>query len=101
MEPVYAEVLVGRAEVKEIFSSRKVGKVAGVRVVQGKVLRDAQAKLLRQGEIVHESRVSSLKHFKDDVAEVAAGLECGIGLDGSVDFHQGDIIEIYRKERVS
>jgi translation initiation factor IF-2 len=101
LEPTYAEVLIGRAEVRATFSSSKLGKVAGVYVTEGKVRRDAQVKLLRQNKVVHESRVSSLKRFKGDVTEVAAGLECGIGIEGFADFHVGDVIELYQKERVS
>ena len=101
LEPTYAEVLGGRAEVRAIFSASKRGKVAGVYVKEGKVWRDAKVKVLRQNEVACESRVSSLKRFKEDVTEVVAGLECGIGIEGFTDFYTGDIIEFYRKERVS
>ena len=101
LEPVYTEVLSGRAEVREVFSSSKLGKVAGSYVMQGKVSRGAQVKILRQNKVIVESKISSLKHFKEDVAEIAAGLECGIGIDRFSDFHTGDIIEIYRRDRVS
>ena len=100
LEPTYAEVLSGRAEVRAAFPRGKLGKVAGVYVMEGKVWRDAQVKLLRQNKVVCESHVSSLKRFKEDVTEVAAGLECGIGIEGFADFQPGDIIESYRKERV-
>jgi len=101
LEPTYAEVLGGRAEVRAIFSSSKRGKVAGIYVKEGKVWRDAKAKILRRNDMVCESRISSLKRFKEDVAEVAAGLECGVGVEGFNDFYIGDIIELYRRERVS
>lgn len=101
LEPAYADVLSGRAEVRAIFPSGKLGKIAGVYVIEGKISRDAQAKILRQNKVIGESRVSSLRRFKDDVAEVSAGLECGLGLAGMVDFHTGDIIEFYRRERVN
>jgi translation initiation factor IF-2 len=100
LEPTYAEVLGGRAEVRAVFPSSKVGKIAGVYVREGKVSRDAQVKILRQNKVICDSRVSSLKRFKEDAAEVSAGLECGLGIEGSVDFQTGDIIEFYRKERV-
>ena len=100
LEPTYTEVLSGRAEVRTVFSSRKLGKIAGVYVTEGKVWRDAQVKILRQNKTVGESRVSSLKRFKEDVAEVSAGLECGLGIAGNIDFQTGDIIEFYRKEIV-
>ena len=99
LEPTYAEVLSGRAEVRAVFPSSKLGKIAGVYVMEGKISRDAQVKILRQNKVICDSHVSSLKRFKDDVAEVSAGLECGLGIEGTVDFQIGDIIEFYRKER--
>jgi len=99
LEPTYAEVLSGRAEVRAVFPSSKLGKIAGVYVMEGKVWRDAQVKILRQNKVILDSRVSSLKRFKEDVAEVSAGLECGLGIEGNVDFQIGDIIESYRQER--
>ena len=100
LEPTYAEVLSGRAEVKAVFPSSKLGKIAGVYVTEGKVRRDAQVKISRQNKVICDSRVSSLKRFKEDVAEVSAGLECGLGIEGFVDFQIGDIIEFYRQERI-
>ncbi len=101
LEPTYAEVLGGRAAVRAIFPSSKLGKVAGAYVKEGKIWRDAKVKVLRQNEVVCESRISSLKRFKEDVTEVVAGLECGVGIEGFTDFYIGDIIELYRKETVS
>ena len=100
LEPIYAEVLSGRVEVRAIFPRSKLGKIAGVYVLEGKARRDAQVKVLRQNKVVCESRVASLKRFKEDVSEVSAGLECGMGIEGAVDFQIGDIIEFYKKERV-
>ncbi len=100
LEPTYTEVLSGRAEVRAVFPSSKLGKIAGVYVTEGKIWRDAQIKILRQNKTVGESRVSSLRRYKEDVAEVSAGLECGLGVEGNADFKTGDIIESYRKERV-
>jgi translation initiation factor IF-2 len=99
LEPTYTEVLGGRAEVRAIFPSSKQGKIAGVYVMEGKISRDAQVKILRKNKVIGEFRVSSLKRFKEDAAEVSAGLECGLGIEGMVDFQIGDIIEFYRKER--
>jgi len=101
LEPTYAEVLGGRAEIRAIFSSSKQGKIAGVYVKEGKLWRDAKVKILRQNEVVCESQISSLRRFKEDVTEITAGLECGTTVEGFIDFHIGDIIELYRKERVS
>ncbi|MCK5124162.1 MAG: translation initiation factor IF-2, partial [Dehalococcoidia bacterium] len=100
LEPTYAEVLSGRAEVRAVFPSGKLGKIVGVYVTEGKVWRDAQVKILHQNKVISDARVSSLKRFKEDVTEVSAGLECGLGVEGSVDFQIGDIIEFYRKERI-
>ena len=100
LEPTYGEVLGGRAEVRAVFPSSKLGKIAGVYVMEGKVWRDAQVKILRQNKVTYESRVSSLKRFKENVAEVSAGLECGLAIEGFVDFQIGDIIEFYRQERI-
>jgi len=99
LEPTYAEVLSGRAEVRAVFPRGKVGKVAGVYVTEGKAGRDSQVRILHQNKVIGESRVSSLKRFKEDVTEVSAGLECGLGIEGAVDFQIGDVIEFYRTER--
>ncbi len=101
LEPTYGEVLSGRAEVRAVFPSSKLGKIAGVYIMEGNVWRDAQVKILRRNKVICDSRVSSLKRFKEDVAEVSAGLECGLGIEGVVDFQIGDIVEFYRKERIS
>jgi len=100
LEPTYAEVLSGRAEVRAVFPRSKLGRIAGVYVVEGRILRDAQARILRHSKVVYDSRVASLKRFKDDVSEVSAGLECGLGIERFVDFQVGDIIEFYRQERI-
>ncbi|MEW6034487.1 MAG: translation initiation factor IF-2 [Chloroflexota bacterium] len=101
LEPTYAEVVEGRAEVRATFGSGKNVKVAGVHVREGKVTRGSLARVLRQGKKVHESRVASLRRFKEDVTEVNTGFECGVGVEGFSDFQVGDVIEFYRKERTS
>ncbi len=100
LEPTYAEVLSGRAEVRAIFPGGKLGKIAGVYIIEGKIWRDAQVKILHQNKVIGDSRVSSLKRFKEDVTEVTAGLECGLAIEGNLDFQIGDIIEFYRKEKI-
>jgi translation initiation factor IF-2 len=100
LEPTYGEVLSGRAEVRAVFPRGKTGKIAGIYVIEGKASRDARAKILHQNKVIGESRVSSLKRFKEDVAEVSVGLECGLGVESSVDFQVGDVIEFFRKERI-
>jgi len=99
LAPEEKEVWLGRAEVKEIFRISKVGTVAGCQVSQGKIARNARVRLVRDGAIVFDGRIASLKRFKDDAREVAEGLECGIGLDGFSDVKPGDSIEAYIVER--
>jgi len=99
LEPTYSEVIDGQAEVRVIFSSGKKTKVAGVYVTEGKVTRGASVRVLRQEQMVCESIVSSLKRFKDDVKEVAAGYEGGVGIEDFYDFQVGDILEFFRREK--
>lgn len=101
LEPTYVEVIEGHAEVRAVFPLGRKGKVAGVYVNDGRVSRNAQVRILRQGQIIHESTISSLKRFKEDAKEVATGFECGIGIEGFTEFQIGDIIELYSKERQS
>lgn len=99
LEPAFVEIIEGRVEVIAVFAVSKVGKVAGVRVSQGKASRDARVRVLRQSKKLADSEVSSLKRFKDDVKECATGLECGVGLKDFNDFLVGDILEFYRMQR--
>ncbi len=100
LEPIYKEVVQGRAEVREIFKVPKVGTIAGSYVTDGKIARTAALRLLRDGVVVYDGKLGSLKRFKDDAREVAAGFECGIGIEGFNDIHVGDVIEAYVKEQV-
>lgn len=100
LDPDYKEIIVGRAEVRDVFSVPKVGNVAGVYVTSGNINRNAQARLLRDGVVIFEGDISSLKRFKDDVKEVAEGYECGIGLENFDDIKVGDEIEIYDYEEI-
>jgi translation initiation factor IF-2 len=99
LEPHYVEVIEGRAEVRAIFPSGKKEKVAGVAVTEGKVSRGASVRVRRGEEIVYESVTESLRRFKDDVTEVTAGYECGVGIKDFNDFEIGDILEFFSKER--
>lgn len=102
LEPKYEEVVIGHAEVRATFDIPRKGKVAGLYVSDGRVTRDALARITRdEGEVIYEGQVSSLKRFAEDVKEVNAGYECGLGLEGFEDFEEGDIIEFYRKEKAS
>jgi translation initiation factor IF-2 len=78
----------------------KVGAIAGSYVTDGKIARTAALRLLRDGVVVYEGRIASLRRFKDDAKEVAAGFECGIGIEGFNDIHTGDVIEAYVKEQI-
>jgi translation initiation factor IF-2 len=99
LEPIYVDVIEGHAEVRAVFSSSKRGKVVGVYVQNGKVSRSALCRILRHEQIVYKSSLSSLRRFKDDVKQVEAGFECGVGIEGFDQFEVGDIIELYRKEK--
>jgi len=98
LEPTYVEVVEGHGEVRAIFPVRG-GTAAGLYVTDGKITRGALARIMRHGESIFESSISSLRRFKDDVREVSTGFECGVGIEGYSGFEIGDIIEFYRKER--
>ena len=100
LEPTYVDVIAGRAEVRVVFDGGPQGKIAGVYVRDGRMWRGAQAKILRGTKVLFESRVSSLRRFKEDVTEVSSGFECGVGIENFGDFSVGDIIELYQKQRV-
>jgi translation initiation factor IF-2 len=95
------EKFLGRAEVRQTFTVPKVGTIAGSAVVDGKILRGANVRLLRDSRIVYEGKMSSLKRFKDDAKEVAQGYECGIGLENYNDLKPGDLIEAYQIELIA
>jgi translation initiation factor IF-2 len=98
MEPVFVDVHDGFAEVRAMFKV-KGGKISGCMVTDGLIRRNSLARVLRGGVLTHESKVSSLRRFKDDVREVANGLECGIGVEGFDAFEEGDIIEAFHTEQ--
>jgi len=98
MEPVMAEVTDGHAEVRAVFRVRG-GRIAGCMVTDGLVRRNSLVRVLRGGEMLHESRVSSLRRFQEDVREVTAGLECGIGVEKFDAFKEGDVIEAFHVEQ--
>jgi len=100
LDPVYEDMVIGHASIRAVFRLPQRRSVAGCYVSNGVVARNALARVTRAGDTIYEGRVSSLKHFKDDVSELKAGFECGIGLDGFHGFEEGDVIEMYRKERV-
>ncbi|MBM4462258.1 MAG: translation initiation factor IF-2 [Chloroflexi bacterium] len=99
-EPSYAETIQGHAEVRAVFSASKIGKAAGVYVTDGRLQRDDSVRVLRQGEVIYEGTISSLRRVKEDMKEVLAGFEAGVGIGGFKQFQEGDIIEAYRMEKV-
>jgi translation initiation factor IF-2 len=99
LEPTYVEVIDGRATVQAVFSAGKGARVAGVMVNEGKITRNASVRVRRGKQVLADSTVGSLKRFKDDVKEVAAGYECGVGIKDFNDFQVGDVLEFYRMER--
>ncbi|HKJ25205.1 MAG TPA: translation initiation factor IF-2 [Myxococcota bacterium] len=98
LPPRREEKFLGRAEVRETFTVPKVGTIAGCYVPEGKIERNAQCRLVRDGVVVHEGKLASLRRFKDDVREVQTGFECGIGIDGYNDVKIGDVIEAFKIE---
>jgi translation initiation factor IF-2 len=100
LAPTLRESMLGNAQILEIFTVSKVGKVAGCRVTDGKVERGANVRLIRDNVVLHEGKLSQLKHFKDDAREVHAGQECGMAFENYQDMRIGDTIECYRVETV-
>jgi len=95
LDPEFEEKVVGTAEVRQIFKVSKVGTIAGCYVTEGKVVRDGSVRLIRDGVVIHEGKLDTLKRFKDDVREVAQGYECGMTLQNYNDIKEGDLIEVY------
>jgi len=100
LAPEFEEVVTGDAEVREIFSVPRVGKIAGCYVLNGVITRNSKVRFLRDGTIIWKGAVSSLRRFKDDVREVATGFECGIGLTDFQDLKPGDIIETFEEREI-
>ena len=98
--PVYKEVALGTAEVRNTFKVSGVGTIAGAYVKDGKITRSAQVRVVRGGIVLHDGKIASLKRFKDDVKEVASGYECGIGIENYNDIREGDMIEAYTMEQI-
>lgn len=101
LAPKYQEKLLGHAEVRQTIHVPNVGMIAGSYVQDGKVTRSAGIRVVRDGVVIFEDKISSLRRFKDDVKEVAEGYECGIGLERFNDIKVGDILEAYTMEEVT
>ena len=100
LEAELSEKKLGAAEIRQVFSMGKNRAVAGCMVTEGTINRNRKARLLRNGEVIHESKIDTLKRFKDDVKEVRAGYECGINVDGYDDYEEGDVIECFEVEEI-
>jgi translation initiation factor IF-2 len=101
LKPEERETELGRAEVRALFRVPRVGTVAGCYVLQGKIVRGAQARVVREGVVIYDGRIASLRRFKEDVREVAEGYECGIGIENFNDVKEGDVIEAYEVREVA
>jgi len=101
LKPIMKEVILGQAEVREVFKVSRLGNIAGSYVTEGKITRNAMIRVIRDGTVVHDNgKIDSLKRFKDDVKEVLTGYECGILLENFNDLNEGDIIEAYTMKQV-
>ena len=100
LEPDQVERSLGEAEVLELFKASRVGTIAGSRVNEGRITRDAEVRLVRDGTVVWTGKIGSLRRFKDDVREVEQGQECGITLDGFADVKVGDMLEAFETQQV-
>ena len=98
LEPVYTESVVGRAEIREIFPSRRGINIAGCRVTEGRITRGGAVRVLRDGAVLQDSVIASLRHFREEVNEITVGLDCGVVIQDYNDFQEGDILEVVRQE---
>ncbi len=100
LSPKFRESVIGHAEIREIFKVSGVGAIAGCYVTDGKIVRHCSVRIVREGIVIHEGMLASLKRFKDDAKEVASGYECGMAFENYNDIKQGDNIECFVMEEV-
>lgn len=100
LEPVYEEEVLGQVEVRQLYKASKIGTIAGGMVVSGKIIRDAKVRLIRDGVVIYEGELGSLKRFKDDAKEVKMGFECGLTIKNFNDVKENDVIEAYHMKEV-
>jgi len=101
LAPVLREKVMGKAEVRQVFTIPKAGTVAGSFVLDGKLIRKAQVRLIRDSIVIYTGRIGSLRRFKEDVGEVEKGYECGITIDGYQDIREKDVIEAFEIEQIA
>lgn len=100
LDPEFKEVVIGQAEIRDTFKVPGVGTVGGAYVTDGNIARNAEVRIVRDGIVIHEGKIASLKRFKDDAREVQQGYECGIGIENFNDIKEGDVIECFRMEEI-
>jgi translation initiation factor IF-2 len=100
LEPDYKENVIGKAEIRRTYKISSIGTIAGCYVLDGKITRNSSVRIIRDGIVVFESELASLKRFKDDVKEVAQGYECGLSIEKFNDIKEGDIVEAYVMEEI-
>jgi translation initiation factor IF-2 len=100
LEPDEVESTIGQAEVRQLFKASKIGTIAGSHVTEGKITRGARARVVRDGTIIYDTTIASLRRFNEDAREVSSGFECGIVLTNFQDLHEGDVIESYETRQV-
>ena len=98
LDPVFTDVILGKAEIRELFPSRKGAQIAGCRVTEGRITRGAQVRVLRDSAVIEETTIASIRHFREEVNEMNSGTECGVTLQGFNDFQEGDVLEAHRQE---
>ncbi|MCX8014639.1 MAG: hypothetical protein N2748_01340 [candidate division WOR-3 bacterium] len=101
LEPEQKEVTIGKAEIRQVFTIPKVGLIAGCYVTEGKIIRNALVKIYRDNKEILKSKIISLKRFKEDVKEVEAGFECGVGIENATDLAPNDLLEVYQIEEIA
>ncbi len=101
LKPVYREEIQGQAEIRQVFKASRLGNIAGCYVTEGRITRNSLVRLIRDGVVLYEGKLASLKRFEDDVREVSNGFECGLLLDGFNDIAEGDLIEAYTMKQVN
>lgn len=99
LEPTFTDIVVGQAEVREIFAARRNVKIAGCRVIDGRIPRGSAIRILRDGQLLEETSIASLRHFREEVNEITNGMDCGILLENYNDFEIGDVLQAHRQER--
>ena len=100
LAPVYEEKILGHVEIRQIFKASQIGNIAGSYVTDGTVERGCSVRIMRDGELIHEGKLQSLKRFKDDVKEVREGYECGLTFEGFDGVAEGDLLEVHKQVEV-